>query len=353
WNDLNQDGIQDQGEPGLEDVMVRLKQNGVEIARKRTDANGYYEFTGLCAGDYQVFVNAVTLPKGINWVWTLVEQGSDRSVDSNSHPADVTLTDGQIDHTIDFGFYEHIVILDCFLAIEKYTNGFDADNPVDAPKLLPGNTVTWTYEVTNTGTPSVDPAIHKDNIVVTDNMGVVPILDVSTDVGSDQLLSPGETWVYEASGIVQDLQGGTYANVGSVDAFVVSETNNISYCQASDPSHYVNEECGNCVSQFTQMEFEFLGTTAARVVVTQNKGTNPIVFDADVQPGEHFTIYGSWAQHTPMTLGTEIEIKVDGTVNAVMHTSCSDPDIVPGYQEGLVLIINIKDKGGWVCAGPE
>ncbi|MEE9190534.1 MAG: SdrD B-like domain-containing protein, partial [Candidatus Neomarinimicrobiota bacterium] len=114
WNDLDQDGIQDQGEPGLEDIMVRLKQNGVEIARKRTDANGYYEFTGLCAGDYQVFVNAVTLPSG-NWVWTLVEQGSDPSVDSNSHPADVTLTDGQVDHTIDFGFY-----IECDAAIGDF-----------------------------------------------------------------------------------------------------------------------------------------------------------------------------------------------------------------------------------------
>jgi hypothetical protein len=71
------------------------------------------------------------------------------------------------------------------------------------------------------------------------------------------------------------------------------------------------------------------------------------------QPGEYFTVYGSWANRDPMTLGTEIEIFVNGVSNADMHASCSDPDIVPEYQEGLFLIINIKDRGGWVCTGPE
>ena len=71
------------------------------------------------------------------------------------------------------------------------------------------------------------------------------------------------------------------------------------------------------------------------------------------QPGEYFTVKGSWANHDPMTLDTQIEIFSNGISNAGMHTSCSDPDIVPGYQEGLFLILNIKDRGGWVCAGPE
>lgn len=68
FNDLDKDGRRDEGEPGLPNWTIQLWRNNVEsitaltplniqvepIATTTTDANGYYEFTGLGGGSYKV-----------------------------------------------------------------------------------------------------------------------------------------------------------------------------------------------------------------------------------------------------------------------------------------------------------
>lgn len=150
------------------------------------------------------------------------------------------------------------------ITIKKFTNGFDADDPndPDVPQLQPGATVTWTYRVTNTGTISVPVA----SVVVTDSQpGVTPVLDTSSDVGSDNLLAPGEVWLFVATGTVQDLAapttpvtivagcnpGGTaapgdreaYRNIGAVI---------VPGAQDDDPSHYCNPDApGIVIKKYT------------------------------------------------------------------------------------------------------
>ena len=54
---LNYNGIQDPGELGMENVTVRLiDNNGVQVANTQTDANGYYQFTDIEPGNYQLQV---------------------------------------------------------------------------------------------------------------------------------------------------------------------------------------------------------------------------------------------------------------------------------------------------------
>jgi hypothetical protein len=52
WDDLNADGIQDLGEPGIEGVTVtvNLLTNGTIVASTTTDVNGAYAFTNLPRG---------------------------------------------------------------------------------------------------------------------------------------------------------------------------------------------------------------------------------------------------------------------------------------------------------------
>jgi hypothetical protein len=97
WSDLNNNGIQDPGEPGLANITVTL--SGAASASTQTDVNGYYLFTGLYAGAYTVTVGT---PSG--YLASPSGAGSDPARDSNGSPASVTLTNAD-DLTIDFGFY--------------------------------------------------------------------------------------------------------------------------------------------------------------------------------------------------------------------------------------------------------
>ncbi|MBY0477814.1 MAG: carboxypeptidase regulatory-like domain-containing protein [Chitinophagaceae bacterium] len=94
WNDLNNNGLQDAGEPGLQGVIVELLDGngnpidsdpltaGIQPATRVTNALGEYQFTGLPAGDYRVrFGN---LPAGFNAATK--GAGTDRNVDSDGNP---------------------------------------------------------------------------------------------------------------------------------------------------------------------------------------------------------------------------------------------------------------------------
>ena len=100
-------GCQEPGEQGIPNVTVVLKDSsGTVIATDVTDADGYYLFTGLCAGDYTVEVDESTLPDGY-YASPSQQDCADPSTanDSNGSPADVTLTtDHSEDLTIDFGY---------------------------------------------------------------------------------------------------------------------------------------------------------------------------------------------------------------------------------------------------------
>ena len=57
WLDINTNGIQDQGEKGLENIRIKLKDDkGRVIERTDTNHNGYYKFENLCKGKYKVVV---------------------------------------------------------------------------------------------------------------------------------------------------------------------------------------------------------------------------------------------------------------------------------------------------------
>lgn len=101
WKDLDEDGIQDANEPGIAGVTVTLTEPAAPGYRQTTvtDADGKYEFTGLCSGTY-----VVTITPPDDDTFTVVGAGSDPAVDSNANGSEVTLTaDDSSDLTIDFG----------------------------------------------------------------------------------------------------------------------------------------------------------------------------------------------------------------------------------------------------------
>ncbi|WP_207492535.1 SdrD B-like domain-containing protein [Aridibaculum aurantiacum] len=102
WNDLNKNGIQDAGEQGISNVTVTLTSASGAPTTTTTNANGYYQFVGLNSGNYTI---TFTTPNG--FTPTVSNAGSNDEVDSDPTNGSVTvnLANGQIDNSIDAGFY--------------------------------------------------------------------------------------------------------------------------------------------------------------------------------------------------------------------------------------------------------
>ncbi|MBL7727121.1 MAG: carboxypeptidase regulatory-like domain-containing protein, partial [Dinghuibacter sp.] len=104
WYDVDQDGVQDAGEPSVPGITVVLYNSaGTAIATTVTDQNGNYYFTDLAAGTYSVgFSN---LPTG----FTFTTQGAGTAATgSDANPATgrtgtVTLVAGQVNLDVDAG----------------------------------------------------------------------------------------------------------------------------------------------------------------------------------------------------------------------------------------------------------
>lgn len=103
WLDLNQNGIQDAGEPGIAGASVSL--NGSTVA---TGASGDYLFSGLCGATYSV---CVQIPSG--YQTTLSNQGADDALDSDgvsdglgNSCTNVALGYNESNRKVDFGFFE-------------------------------------------------------------------------------------------------------------------------------------------------------------------------------------------------------------------------------------------------------
>lgn len=100
WKDLNGNGRQDDGEPGLANVTVKLTSSNGTVQTKTTNANGAYSFGGLLPGTYTV---SFTTPAG--YVPATANQGSDdKDSDPVSGSVTVTVVAGQTNNTVDAGF---------------------------------------------------------------------------------------------------------------------------------------------------------------------------------------------------------------------------------------------------------
>jgi hypothetical protein len=104
WEDLDGDGIQDAGEPGLATVIVELRDaNDALLATDVTGVDGAYRFAGLAAGEYRVGFDG---PPG--YVFSAADQGADDTVDSDADLATgltppVTVRPGDANTAVDAG----------------------------------------------------------------------------------------------------------------------------------------------------------------------------------------------------------------------------------------------------------
>ncbi len=99
WDDLNKNGIQDAGEPGMENIEVDLRIGTSFILQSTvTDANGFYQFDGLKQGTYAVIFS--NLPSG--YVFSPMDATANDMLDSDANPSNGETSLIVLSHGVDF-----------------------------------------------------------------------------------------------------------------------------------------------------------------------------------------------------------------------------------------------------------
>ena len=129
WNDVNNNGLQDNGELGLPGVLVTLKNAaGLTVATATTDANGAYSFARLAPSTYSV---TFATPNG--YIASPANVGTNDAIDSDPVGGVVTgivLAAGENNDTVDAGFVSNVVNLGDFVWYDLNNDGLqDAGEP--------------------------------------------------------------------------------------------------------------------------------------------------------------------------------------------------------------------------------
>ncbi len=87
WQDVDQDGLQGAGEQGIAGVTVELYHvDGSLLATNSSDAQGYYQFEELIAGQYVVKFDVTTNSLGISDYTPTIANAGDDTLDSDIDP---------------------------------------------------------------------------------------------------------------------------------------------------------------------------------------------------------------------------------------------------------------------------
>ena len=123
WNDLNRNGIQEAGEPGVFNVTMQLKDCAGNVIRTTTtNASGAYSFTGLSAGCYII---GIVVPGGFQI--SPKAQGTNNNLDS-----DINIGNAMSD-AINLGAGQNITNIDA--GINQPTAPTATPTPTPAPQL--------------------------------------------------------------------------------------------------------------------------------------------------------------------------------------------------------------------------
>ncbi len=106
WDDLNADGVQGTGEPGVADVVVNLLDaGGSVVATQTTNDSGGYLFENLVPGVYSLEFDPASLPADRTFTSSNASgnPSDDSNVDGNGLTAQFVLDPGEHDPTWDTG----------------------------------------------------------------------------------------------------------------------------------------------------------------------------------------------------------------------------------------------------------
>ncbi|HEU5300925.1 MAG TPA: SdrD B-like domain-containing protein [Acidimicrobiia bacterium] len=141
--DVNGDGTQDPGDPGIQGVDVIVTTAGangtlgdgddVTLPAVATDASGSWTVTGLGPGPYRVTVDTATLPTGLD------DPTGDLDGIGTPHTADLNLGSGETRNDVDFGYQGTATVGDTVFV------DFDGNGLIGGNEGIPGVEVDITW----------------------------------------------------------------------------------------------------------------------------------------------------------------------------------------------------------------
>jgi hypothetical protein len=144
WNDLDGDGTQDAGEPGINGVTLKITGPGGYSATTTTAGDGIYHFANLLAGSYTVCVEAANMASG--GALAGFTQTYDLDGLGTPHCATATLAAGQDRDDVDFGYW----VLPRYSLGDRVWTDTDADGVQDAGETgINGVTIKVTDAASN------------------------------------------------------------------------------------------------------------------------------------------------------------------------------------------------------------
>ncbi|MBX3012360.1 MAG: DUF11 domain-containing protein [Caldilineaceae bacterium] len=150
-----------------------------------------------------------------------------------------------------------------FLAVEKTTNGEDADLPT-GPHLLIGAPVTWAYTIRNTG------VVPVDTIALSDDQLPPGAITCPAFPQPNQGLQPNEAIICTASGLAT---AGQYTNLATVTGIGRLPTGDAVALTSSDRSHYLGVQPDLAITKTDGGITTQPGNTLIYTLIYSNVGT--------------------------------------------------------------------------------
>ena len=395
WNDLNGDGVQAASEPGVDGVKVNLFDSGGVLLGIRTTANGgMYLFDNLPAGNYVV---EFVLPAG--YAFTVQDAGNDDGADSDAdtvtgRTASINLLAGETDLTWDAG-----LVMECSVCDGKITTmtlQYNGDQPAnisvvqkkDGAEIFnalvaAGDSFSFIGSYSKGGKITLGTEI---SVFVDDGSGTC--MDTggskSSKSSKDSKSSKGSKSSKDSKSSKSsksskgsggdsspaDCVGGAVEYkihtscsdpnvapgyvIGPLQVLAAESRDGGAICPVEPPPP-ASGDCEVCSGKITTMTLQYDGAQDANIWVLQNKDGAEI-FNGLVAAGDSFSFIGTYSKGGKITLGTEISVFVadgsgiGGAVEYKIHTSCSDPNVAPGYVIGPLQVLAADSRtGGAIC----
>ncbi len=362
WADDNQNGLLDGTETGIAGVTVNLLDfAGSVVATTSTVVDGSFAFANLPTGLYSVVVSDLTdltngrLPtttESLQGLEIVLGGGGAGGESFGYAPVSTGALEGLTGTTIKAPNANVDVQTDAVPVGDPAGNNVDFDFGYRAALGSIGDRV-W-HDTNEDGVQDAGEVGLNDVVVeLVDNTNTV--LATRTTAGDgDYLFEDLEAGDYSVRVDASTLPS-NFAQTFDLDGLLSPNAATVTLTIAEDRRDvdFGYDECAPCAGKVSQLSLVYLGAQMdAEIQVLGKRGPNTDeLFNETLQPGEVFDLTGPLTGNPGFsgTLGTTIEIYVNGVLHTTIHTSCSVP-IGPGLVSGDFQVVSGSSKhGGLLC----